>query len=85
MSNVNFSVPLSSEVKKRMDSHSDVKWVEVARRAIVNKLDLLEKMDALLKNSELTEEDVAKHAKIINQRVFESDKRRLGIVDRSRR
>lgn len=64
------SVPLTQEVKTEMDKHSDIKWVEVARKAIIEKLQLLEKMDELLAKSEFTQEDALRHGRIVNKRVL---------------
>lgn len=64
------SVPLPADVKKQMDRHSEIKWVEVARKAIVEKLELLERMDALLAESQFTEKDAVRHGRKVNQGVL---------------
>lgn len=70
MSNAILSVPLPSEIKEEMDKHKEMKWVEVARRAILERLELLEKMDQLLAKSEFTEEDAIRHGRKIKKKMF---------------
>ena len=47
MSNITLYVP--DEVKKELNAHSEVKWSEVVRKAIINKLDELKKLELLRK------------------------------------
>jgi hypothetical protein len=42
-----------------MKHFSEVKWSEIARKAIIEKLELLQLADKLASQSKLTEEDVA--------------------------
>lgn len=69
------SVPLPDDLKKEMDKHSEIKWVEVARQAMWNKIIVLKKMDEMLANSELTEEDVEKHSRIVKKKAWEKHKK----------
>lgn len=39
---VNMTLAVSDEIHLRMKRHSEIKWTEVARNAILNKLDALE-------------------------------------------
>jgi hypothetical protein len=58
MSNITLYVPES--VKKRMDSHSDIRWSEVVRQAILKKLEDSRKLRLLRKYVEkepFTQED----------------------------
>lgn len=71
MAHVILSVPVSPEVKQRMDSHREIKWVEIARSAVVEKLDILEKLDKMLSKSTLTEEDAVRIGREINKKVFQ--------------
>lgn len=73
------SVPLPGEVKRRMKERDEIKWVEVARRAIVEKLDLLDKMDEMLSKSELTQDDAVRIGREINKKVWERHKKLLKI------
>lgn len=55
MVSITLSVP--EELKKEMDKHPELNWSEIARQAITEKIRILKKMDLLLANSKLTEED----------------------------
>lgn len=60
MSNITLYVP--EEVKKEMDSHSEVRWSEVARKAIMEKIIRMRKLELLRKYVEkepFTDEDYA--------------------------
>lgn len=46
-----------------MQKRKDVKWSEVARQAILEKVGRLELMDTLLAKSQLTEEDAERIGK----------------------
>ncbi len=70
MVNVVLSVPIPLEVKQRIDEHREIKWVEVARSAIVQKLDILDKLDQMLAKSTLTEEDTIRIGREINKKVL---------------
>ena len=56
MVNVTLSVP--KEVYDEMKSFREVKWSEVARKAILQKLELLHLADSLAQKSKLTKKDV---------------------------
>jgi hypothetical protein len=47
MSNVTLYVP--DEVKQKMDTHSEIKWSEVVRKAVLEKLEELKKLEILRK------------------------------------
>jgi hypothetical protein len=55
----NMTLALPEDLKAIMDRHKEVKWSEVARRALWEHARKLELMDKLLAKSELTEEDAA--------------------------
>ena len=55
MVSITLSVP--QELKEEMDTHPELNWSEVARQAIREKIILLNKMDAILERSKLTEKD----------------------------
>ena len=63
MTNITLSLP--EEVSKEMKYHSEVKWSEVARKAIINKLETLRLAERLASKSKLTEEDIAQFSKRI--------------------
>lgn len=55
MTNMTLSVP--EELHREMRSHPEIKWAEVARRAIQRELERLHTYDRLLSGSALTDED----------------------------
>jgi len=67
MANITLAVP--EEIKKKMCSFPEMNWSEIARQAIVQRIALLEKMNLLLKNSKLTEEDALTLGKEVNKKV----------------
>lgn len=67
MVSVTLSVP--EELKKDMDSFTDVNWSAVAREAIKNKLLLLKKFREFTKDSKLTEADALELGKKVNKAV----------------
>ena len=56
MANITLSVP--DNVRKEMKEFSEIKWSEVARKAIISKLETLKLAEKLAKKSKLTERDV---------------------------
>jgi hypothetical protein len=56
MANITLSIP--NEIHKQMKHFSEVKWSEIARKAIIEKLELLRFAEKLASKSKLTEEDV---------------------------
>ena len=51
------TISVSDELKNKMTAFPEVNWSAVARKAILERIKFLEKMDKLLAKSELTEED----------------------------
>ena len=56
MTNMTLSIP--DELHKRMKKLSEIKWSEVARRAIEERVNDLEVMDKIASKSKLTMKDV---------------------------
>jgi glutamyl-tRNA reductase len=56
MGNITLSIP--DPIQKEMKAFSEVKWSEIARRAIVERLELLKRAEELAKKSKLTEKEV---------------------------
>ncbi|MBU1197296.1 hypothetical protein KJ765_02165 [Candidatus Micrarchaeota archaeon] len=56
MANVTLFIP--DDLKKRMDQHKDIRWSSAIRTVIGEKLEALERTEALASGSRLTEEDV---------------------------
>ena len=72
MASLTLAVP--EELKQKMASFRYINWSEVARAAILDKLQVLEKMDKLLSKSTLTEEDTIKYGRVINKRIWKKHK-----------
>jgi hypothetical protein len=56
MANITLSVP--DRIYKQMKYFSEVKWSEVARKAIIEKIEMMTLAEKLSMKSKLTEEDV---------------------------
>jgi hypothetical protein len=63
------TLSLPKDVYEIVKSHKEIRWSEVARRAIEDYAKKLELLDALTANSELTEEDIMKLDKKIKKAV----------------
>ena len=58
MANITLSVP--ETIHKQMKHFSEVKWSEVARKAIIERLEVLQLAEKLAQKSKLTESDIEK-------------------------
>jgi len=74
MTNMTLAVP--EDLHKIMQKHKDIKWSEVARRAIWEKAMKLELMDKFLSKSKLTEKD----AEEIGHKIKRGIAKRHGLV-----
>jgi len=66
MPNMTFAVP--EELHKEMRRHKDVRWSEVARRALAREINRLHIYDRLLADSRLTEADAIELGRAIRRR-----------------
>ncbi|MEK6973757.1 MAG: hypothetical protein AABW41_00730 [Nanoarchaeota archaeon] len=62
---VNMTLALSDKLHNKMKQFSDIKWTEVARRAIETKIEDLEALENLVSKSKLTQRDIEKFSKKI--------------------
>ena len=69
MPNVTLAIP--EELHTKMKRHSDIRWSEVVRKSISEKIDDLEIMDKIARRSRLTQIDVDEIAHKINRGVFD--------------
>ena len=69
MPNVTLSIP--EGLHEKMKKHSEIRWSEVVRKSISEKIEDLELMGKLTKRSKLTPTDVDEIAHKINRNVFE--------------
>ncbi len=74
MTNMTLAVP--EDLHEIMKRHSQIKWSEVARRALWDQARKLELMDKLLANSKLTEED----AERIGHKIKHGIAKRHGLI-----
>jgi len=56
MTNVTLAIP--EDLHARMKQHSEIRWSEVIRKTISEKIDNLEMMDKLTGKSKLSKEDI---------------------------
>jgi len=63
MANITLSIPES--VHRDMKSFSEVRWSEVARKAITERIETLKMADKLAAKSKLTQEDVEEFSRKI--------------------
>ncbi len=77
MVNVTFAVP--EELHKKMKRFSDIKWTEVARKAIEHRVQDLETLEKITAKSKLTQQDIEEFGKKIKrsamQRFMHADRR----------
>lgn len=63
MGNITLSMP--DNICKQMKLFSEIKWSEIARKAIIEKLELLQLTERLAQQNKLTEKDVEELSKKI--------------------
>jgi len=63
-------IPLSDEIIKKINLFSEIDWIEVAKKAIVDKLNILQYVERLAADSKLTKEDVEELNDKINSSGF---------------
>ena len=69
MPNVTLSIP--EALHEKMKKHSEIRWSEVVRKTISEKIEDLEVLDKLTRESKLTQADVDEIAQKIDRDVFE--------------
>ena len=66
MPNMTFAVP--EELHREIRKHKDVRWAEIARRALAREVNRLHIYDRLLSKSQLTEADAVELGRSIRRR-----------------
>jgi predicted CopG family antitoxin len=74
MTNLTLSVP--DDLYEEMKKHPEIRWSEVARQALAKKLEDLRRLDALLSDSKLTDEDVDDIASSVKAGVWKKHRKR---------
>ncbi|PLW80679.1 hypothetical protein C0585_01410 [Candidatus Woesearchaeota archaeon] len=67
MTNITLAIP--EELHNRMKKHSEIRWSEVIRKTLSEKIDALEMMDKLTSKSEFTDKDIEDLSKVIDNNV----------------
>lgn len=78
MPNITLTVP--PELHRKMKAHPEIKWSEVVRRIIAQRIRVLERMEALTRRSALTVADVEE----LDHLVKEGLRRRYEALRRAR-
>ena len=63
MTNITLSIP--NNIHQEMKHFSEVRWSEVARKAIIEKIEILRLADKLAEKSKLSEKDIEQFSKKI--------------------
>jgi len=69
MTNITLAIP--NDLHKKMKLHSEIRWSEVVRKSISQKVELLDAMNKIANKSKLTRKDVADISKKIKAETFE--------------
>ena len=65
----NLTLAIPEELHKKMKKHSEIRWSEVIRKTISERIEDLELMDKIAKKSRLTQKDVDEIAHKIDSSV----------------
>lgn len=68
MSNLTLAIP--EQLREKMKHHSEIRWSEVVRKTISEKITDLELLEKIAAKSKLTQKDVNEMAHRINREVF---------------
>lgn len=72
MASLTLSIP--DEIKKKMSDFRYINWSEVARAAILEKIEMLEKMNRLLANSEISEKETVEYGRRLKEKQWSKTK-----------
>lgn len=67
----NITLALPDDLQDRMKKHSEIRWSEVVRKSISQKIEILEAMDKIAKKSKLTQKDVDEISRKIKTETFD--------------
>ena len=73
MPNITLSIPV--DVRRLMRKYPEIRWSEIARRAIISKLEDLKRLDELTKESHLEEKDVVELDHLVKKKLSERYRR----------
>lgn len=66
---VNVTLAIPEELHTKMKKHSEIRWSEVIRKTIAEKISTLELVDELTKKNKLTTQDIKEISKKIDSDV----------------
>ena len=66
----NMTLAIEDDLHNRMKQHSEIRWSEVVRKSIWQKVELLEAMDKIASKSKLTQKDVDEISRKIKMDTF---------------
>jgi len=69
MTNITLAIP--NELHERMKLHSEIRWSEVVRKSISQKVDMLDAMNKIASKSKLTKKDVDDISRKIKAETFD--------------
>lgn len=72
MPNMTLSIPL--ELKQKMDCFKEINWSEVARQAILEKTQIMSRMNQLMASSKISEPETLYEARKISRKVSKKHK-----------
>ncbi|ATZ60886.2 MAG: hypothetical protein BME93_01755 [Methanosarcinales archaeon Met12] len=75
---VNITLAIPEELHRIVKQHSEVKWSEIARRAMWDYAKRLELMDKIVAKSKLTEEDVKELDHKLKKAIFKHYRELIG-------
>lgn len=78
MATITLNIP--DETQKEMKKHSEIKWNEIARKAIIKRIEDLKTLDLLLEKSSLKKEDAEEIAQVIKDRVWKKHKGKMSTI-----
>lgn len=67
----NITLAIEDNLHKRMKQHSEIRWSEVVRKLITQKVEMLEAMDKIAQKSKLTKKDVDEISRKIKMGAFD--------------
>lgn len=71
----NLTLAIPKDLHNKMKRHMEIRWSEVVRKTISEKIEDLDMMDKLTRNSRLTQKDVNE----ISQRINNDVAKKLGL------
>lgn len=70
------TLAIEDNLHERMKKHSEIRWSEVVRKSIWQKVELLEAMDTIASKSKLTQKDVDEISRKIKMETFDEMSKR---------